>query len=193
MPGTASQTLLSFGKNELGGKLGFDVAYGENFYAIFEPQEHYSDLSQLSAADIVRLSRVLRERIDDTYTFSHPRDDRLAHLRHVLWAGKPTLPDSDARNAVFYGDSAIDRSPCGTGTSSRMAQLAARGELSEGDSFVHESYIGSQFRGKVESLTRVGDFPAIVPSIEGWARVFGHNVITVDPEDDPFWKGFVVT
>ena len=178
---------------ELGGRLTVDVAYGGNFYAIIEPQQHYADLSELSAADIVRLSRVLRDRIDENYTFSHPRDERLSHMRHVLWAGKPTLPDSDARNAVFYGDAAIDRSPCGTGTSSRMAQLAARGELREGDSFVHESYIGSQFRGKVESLTRVGDFPAIVPSIEGWARVYGHNVITVDPDDDPFWKGFVVT
>lgn len=100
---------------------------------------------------------------------------------------------SDARNAVFYGDAAIDRSACGTGTSSRMAQLAARGELAVGDEFIHESYIGSRFRGRVEATAMVGDFPAIIPSIEGWARVYGHNVITVDPDDDPFWEGFVVT
>ena len=87
---------------------------------------------------------------------------------------------------------AIDRSPCGTGTSSRMAQLVARGELEEGAEFVHESYIGSRFRGRVEGLTRVGDHAAIVPSIEGWARVYGHNLISVDPDDDPFWRGFVV-
>jgi 4-hydroxyproline epimerase len=62
-----------------------------------------------------------------------------------------------------------------------------------GQEFVNESYIGSQFSGRVEAATRVGDFPAIVPSIEGWARVYGHNVITVDPDDDPFWEGFVVT
>jgi 4-hydroxyproline epimerase len=114
-------------------------------------------------------------------------------MRHVLWAGRPQQPGADARNAVFYGDSAIDRSACGTGTSSRMAQLAARGELEEGDTFVHESYIGSRFTGRIEATTTVGDFPAIVPSIEGWARVYGHNVITVDPDDDPFWAGFVVT
>jgi 4-hydroxyproline epimerase len=147
----------------------------------------------LSAADILRISPLLRQRINERYTFSHPDDDRLSHLRHVLWAGKPVSPDSDARNAVFYGDAAIDRSPCGTGTSARMAQLAAKGELSEGGSFVHESYIGSQFRGRIESNTQVGDYPAIVPSIEGWARVYGHNLITVDPEDDPFWRGFTVT
>lgn len=178
---------------ELGGNLSFDIAYGGNFYAIIEPQPGYEDLEQLTAADIVRLSPLLRDRINERYRFYHPDDDRLSHMRHVLWAGLPQKPGSDARNAVFYGDSAIDRSPCGTGTSSRMAQLAARGELSVGDRFVHESYIGSQFTGRVEAEARVGDFPAIVPSIEGWARVYGHNVITVDPDDDPFWEGFVVT
>jgi len=177
---------------ELGGPLTFDVAYGGNFYAIVGPQASYSDLAQLSAADIVRLSPLLRERINQKYRFSHPADDRLSHLRHVMWTGRPRRPDSDARNAVFYGDAAIDRSPCGTGTSARMAQLAARGKLAEGQAFVHESYIGSQFTGRVESHTRVGDFPAIVPSVEGWARVYGHNLITVDPEDDPFWAGFTV-
>jgi len=177
---------------ELGGPLAFDVAYGGNFYAIIEPQKGYADLGQLTAADIIRLSPLLRERINRSFCFSHPDDERLSHLRHVMWTGQPRQQDSDARNAVFYGDSAIDRSPCGTGTSARMAQLAARGVLSAGDAFVHESYIGSQFHGRVESLTRVGDFPAIVPSIEGWARVYGHNLITVDPDDDPFWAGFSV-
>jgi 4-hydroxyproline epimerase len=178
---------------ELGGMLKFDVAYGGNFYAIIEPQDIYGDLEQLSAADIVRLSPLLRERINQRYRFGHPDDDRLSHMRHVMWTGRPRRSDSDARNAVFYGDAAIDRSPCGTGTSARMAQLAARGELAAGDPFVHESYIGSQFNGRVEALTRVGDFPAIVPSVEGWARVYGHNLITVDPDDDPFWAGFAVT
>jgi 4-hydroxyproline epimerase len=178
---------------ELGGILKFDVAYGGNFYAIIEAQEIYRDLAQLTAVDIVRLSPLLRERINEHYSFPHPGDDRLSQMNHILWAGKPLKADSDARNAVFYGDAAIDRSPCGTGTSSRMAQLAARGELSHGDVFVHESYIGSQFTGRIEAVTRVGNFDAIVPSIEGWARVYGHNVITVDPDDDPLWKGFVVT
>jgi 4-hydroxyproline epimerase len=74
-----------------------------------------------------------------------------------------------------------------------MAQLAARGELAVGDRFTHESYIGSRFVGRVEAEVRVGERAGIVPSIEGWARVYGHNIITVDPDDDPFWRGFVVT
>jgi 4-hydroxyproline epimerase len=193
VPSFLHSTGLEVDCPELGGPLKFDVAYGGNFYAIIEPQRRYRDLDDFSAADIVRLSPLLRERINERYRFSHPDDDRLSHLRHVMWTGTPKRKGSDARNAVFYGDAAIDRSPCGTGTSSRLAQLAARGELAVGDSFIHESYIGSQFTGRVESAAQVGDYPAIVSSVEGWARVYGHNLITVDPEDDPFWQGFIVT
>ncbi|HTO94998.1 MAG TPA: proline racemase family protein, partial [Bacteroidota bacterium] len=96
------------------------------------------------------------------------------------------------RNAVFYGEKAIDRSPCGTGTSARMAQWAAKGKLRPGDEFVHESIIGSTFRGRVERAVTVGGKNAIVPSIEGWARITGVNTIVIDDEDDPFARGFQV-
>jgi 4-hydroxyproline epimerase len=178
---------------ELGGPLMFDVAYGGNFYAIVEPQKHYRDLADLTAAQIIQLSPVLRERLNERYEFVHPLDHRINGLSHLLWAGKPVKSDSHGRNAVFYGDQAIDRSPCGTGTSARMAQLAARGHLKTGDIYVHESYIGSQFTGRVEAQCQVGSFPAIVPSIEGWARIYGRNVISVDPQDDPYWQGFMVS
>jgi 4-hydroxyproline epimerase len=92
---------------------------------------------------------------------------------------------------VFYGDKAIDRSPCGTGTSARMAQLAAKGKLKVGDEFVHESIIGSLFRGRVEAAARVGERDAIVPSVAGWARMTGYNTIFID-DRDPFAHGFVV-
>jgi len=92
---------------------------------------------------------------------------------------------------VFYGEKAIDRSPCGTGTSARMAQLAARGKLHAGDPFVHESILGSLFRGKVEAETKVGAKNAIIPSIEGWARVTGYNTIFID-DRDPYAHGFQV-
>ena len=99
--------------------------------------------------------------------------------------------EAHGRNAVFYGEKAIDRSPCGTGTSARIAQLAARGELKVGDDFVHESIIGSLFRGRVEKATAVGDHAAIVPSIAGQAWITGHNTIWLD-DRDPFVKGFSV-
>jgi 4-hydroxyproline epimerase len=184
---------LSVDCPELGGPLVVDVAYGGNFYAIIEPQERYRDLAELDAQDLLRLSPLLRRRLNESHQFVHPEDQRIRGLSHVQWTGQATRPDADGRNAVFYGDQAIDRSPCGTGTSARMAQLQARGELKEGQSFVHESYIGSCFTGRVEALTDVAGRPAIVPSIEGWARIHGDNRIIVDPADDPYWAGFLVT
>jgi len=190
IPSFLYRTGLSVDVPDLG-RIVFDVAYGGNFYAIIEPQEAYPGLDDLSALDIQRLSPVIRRLINESYDFVHPENATITGLRHVLWAGKAHHPEADARNAVFYGEKAIDRSPCGTGTSSRMAQLAARGELAVGDSFVHESIIGSLFRGRVEAAAKVGDFDAIVPSIAGQAWITGHNTIWLD-DRDPFVKGFSV-
>lgn len=174
------------------GTLTVDVAYGGNFYAIVDAQPAFGDLADHSAADLVRWSPVLRARLNAAHTFVHPDDPTIGGLSHILWTGAPTTPEADARNAVFYGDKAIDRSPCGTGTSARMAQWAARGRLGPGDRFVHESIIGSRFVGRVEGLTTVGGRAAIVPSVEGWARITGFNTLFIDPADDPYAHGFQV-
>ncbi|UXN71909.1 4-hydroxyproline epimerase [Devosia neptuniae] len=174
------------------GPLKFDVAYGGNFYAIFEPQPGFTDMNQLSAFDIQQLSPVARRLINEKYTFQHPEFPTINGLRHIMWTGAPVNPKADARNAVFYGEKAIDRSPCGTGTSARLAQKAARGELKVGESFVHESIIGSLFVGRVESATKVGPYDAIVPSIAGQAWITGYNTIFLD-DRDPFVKGFTVS
>ncbi|HVY19674.1 MAG TPA: 4-hydroxyproline epimerase [Bauldia sp.] len=173
------------------GTVNFDVAYGGNFYAIIEPQESYAGLDDLSAFDIQKLSPVVRRLINEKYTFIHPEDATITGVRHILWAGEAKDPRADARNAVFYGEKAIDRSPCGTGTSARIAQLAGRGDLKVGDDFVHESIIGSLFYGRVEAATKVGGYDAIVPSIAGQAWITGHNTIFLD-DRDPFVKGFSV-
>ncbi|MGH6718302.1 MAG: 4-hydroxyproline epimerase [Alphaproteobacteria bacterium] len=173
------------------GELVVDVAYGGNFYAIVEAQPGYTGLDALSAGDIVRLSPVVRRAVNAAIDMVHPDDATIRGVSHVMWTGPARDPKADARNAVFYGDKAIDRSPCGTGTSARMAQLAARGKLAVGDEFVHESIIGSLFHGRVEAATTVGNRPAIRPSVAGWARVTGLNTITVDPRD-PFALGFQV-
>ncbi|HVW94206.1 MAG TPA: 4-hydroxyproline epimerase [Devosia sp.] len=173
------------------GPLKFDVAYGGNFYAIFEPQPGFAGMEQLSAFDIQRLSPIARRLINEKYTFQHPEFPTINGLRHVMWTGAPVNPEANGRNAVFYGEKAIDRSPCGTGTSARLAQKAAKGELKVGDTFVHESIIGSLFRGRVEAATKVGPFDAIVPSIAGQAWTTGYNTIFLD-DRDPFVKGFTV-
>ena len=121
----------------------------------------------------------------------HPEDPTVKGASHLLWTGKPKHAESSAANAVFYGDKAIDRSPCGTGTSARMAHLFAKGKLQPGEDFVHESYIGSQFVGLIEGVTEVAGKTAILPSIKGWSKVTGTINISVD-DSDPYAFGFQV-
>jgi 4-hydroxyproline epimerase len=173
------------------GEVVVDVAYGGNFYAIVEPQRVFRDMADFTAGELVGFSPKLRKALNEKYEFVHPEHPAIRGLSHILWTGAPRHPEAHARNAVFYGDKAIDRSPCGTGTSARMAQLAAKGKLKVGDDFIHESIIGSLFRGRVEAAASVGGRPAIVPSIAGWARQTGINTIFID-DRDPFAHGFVV-
>lgn len=174
------------------GTLTVDIAYGGNFYAIVEPQDAFSDIADVTPNDLLTWSPKLRAALNAAYTFQHPEHADIQGLRHVLWAGQPRAATAHARNAVFYGEAAIDRSPCGTGTSARMAHWAAKGRLKTGDDFIHESIIGSLFHGRVESETTVGGKPAIIPSIGGWARVTGLNTITID-DRDPYAHGFSLT
>ena len=173
------------------GPLVIDVAYGGNYYAIIEPQGGYAGLDDLGAPRLIDLSGRIREAVRAKFEPVHPLDPTIRGVSHVLWADKPRGDGADGRNAVFYGDKAIDRSPCGTGTSARLAHLAAAGKLAVGDRFVHESYIGSRFIGRVEAETRLGDQPAIIPSVEGSAIATGFNTIWID-RTDSFWEGFQV-
>ena len=173
------------------GPLTIDVAYGGNFYAIIEPQGAYAGLDALGAARILQLSPVIRSLLHEAFTPVHPLDPTIRGVSHLLWADKPRGEGADGRNAVFYGDKAIDRSPCGTGTSARLAHLHATGRLPVGKPFVHESYIGSRFTGRVEAETEVGGRPAIIPSVEGSAIATGLNEIWIDDED-VFAHGFQV-
>jgi 4-hydroxyproline epimerase len=174
------------------GTLQVDVAYGGNFYAIVDPQPAFSGVQDYTASQLIEWSRNLRKAINERYTIGHPLMPSISSCSHILWTGAPMHAGSTARNAVFYGEKAIDRSPCGTGTSARMAQWYAKGLLKAGDSFIHESYIGSTFIGIIEGETRVGTYPAIIPGIEGWAKIYGYNTILVDPVDDPYAGGFQV-
>lgn len=173
------------------GPLSVDVAYGGNYYAIVEPQGGYTGIDALGAEALIAFSRLVRAAVQAQYDPVHPVDPTIRGVSHVLWADAPRGDGADGRNAVFYGDGAIDRSPCGTGTSARLAHLFATGRLAVGDRFVHQSYIDSRFTGRVERTTMLGDVSAIIPSIEGSAIATGFNTIWID-RTDPFWEGFVV-
>jgi 4-hydroxyproline epimerase len=149
-------------------------------------------LENYRAEQLIGWARDLRKQINQQFSFIHPQNPTIRGCSHVLWTGKVIDPSSTARNAVFYGEKAIDRSPCGTGTSARMAQWYAKGMLQPGQEFIHESIIGSKFIGRIEEETELNGIPAIRPSIEGWARVYGYNTISIDTDDDPYAHGFQV-
>jgi 4-hydroxyproline epimerase len=173
------------------GLLNADLSYGGNYYVIIEPQENWAGMDSMSANDIIRLSPLVRQAAEAKLAPVHPEDSRIRGVSHVMWCDKPRAATAHARNAVFYGDKAIDRSPCGTGSSARMAHLVAKGRLAVGDTFVHESIIGTLFECRVESAAKVGNYPAIMPSVAGWAHVIAHNTIYVD-DRDPLAHGFQI-
>ncbi len=174
------------------GELVVDVAYGGNFYAIVDIQKNFKGIDYYSADKLIAWARELRKNINAKFDFIHPEDETIKGCSHILWTGDTKDKKSTARNAVFYGEKAIDRSPCGTGTSARMAQWYSKGKLKKGDEFIHESIIGSKFVGRIEEELKVNDKPAIRPSVEGWAKVYGYNTIWIDKEDDPYAYGFQV-
>lgn len=174
------------------GELKVDVAYGGNFYAIVDKQDNFSGLQDYTADQLISWGRALRHDINSRYEFIHPEHPVIRGCSHILWTGDVLENTSTARSAVIYGEKAIDRSPCGTGTSARMAQWHAKGKLKTGEQFIHESMIGSKFAGMIIGETTVGSFTAIIPSIEGWARITGYNEIIIDDEDDPYAYGFQV-
>ena len=174
------------------GELVIDVSYGGNFYAIVDVQKNFKGLEHYPGDKLISWARELRENINAKYEFVHPEDPTINGCSHILWAGAVLDKASTARNAVFYGDKAIDRSPCGTGTSARMAQWYTKGKLKKGDVFIHESIIGSKFNGTIEEELEVNGKPAIRPGIEGWAKVYGYNTISIDKDDDPYAYGLQV-
>jgi proline racemase len=173
------------------GAIKIDLSYGGNYYAIIEPQANWKGLDGMPVSEIQRLSPLVRRAAEEKLGPVHPDDQRIRGVSHVMWCDRPRQARAHARNAVFYGDKAIDRSPCGTGSSARVAQLAAKGKLKVGENFIHESIIGTMFDCRVESETTVGNYRAIRPSIAGWAQVTGHNTIFVD-DRDPLAHGFQV-
>nr|WP_298927101.1 4-hydroxyproline epimerase [uncultured Allomuricauda sp.] len=176
------------------GELTFDVGFGGNFYAIVDPQSNFSGIQDFTASELIQFSQEIRTKINKEYSgeFIHPENSNINHVSHILWTGEPIDENSSGRNAVFYGEKAIDRSPCGTGTSARMAQLNGKGLLNLGQEYVHESFIGSKFVGKVEKETFLNNKKAIIPSVQGWAKIYGRNTITIDTDDDPYAHGFQV-
>jgi len=172
------------------GEVVLDVAYGGNFYAILPAERLGLTVDQSAKQALLGVGLAVMAAVDEQVAPVHPVDRAIAGCRHVQLVAAGS--DSRwSRHAMAIHPGWFDRSPCGTGTSARMAQLHARGELALGTDFVNESLIGTRFVGRLVEQTLVGGRPAVVPTITGRAWVTATAQFHLDPED-PFPAGFLL-
>ncbi|MEU4702721.1 proline racemase family protein [Nonomuraea dietziae] len=172
------------------GQIRYDLAYGGNFYAIVDLDDYKLPFDRAAKNEILAAGLATMAAVNATDEPVHPEDERIRGCHHVYF----TAPGSTAghsRHAMAIYPGWFDRSPCGTGTSARMAQLHARGELALGADFVNESFIGTRFVGRLVEETSVGGRTAVVPTITGRAWITGTAQYFLDPRD-PFPEGFVL-
>jgi proline racemase len=172
------------------GELTYDMAFGGNFYAILPAAAAGLEVDPARSDELVERGLAIMAAIDAAERPAHPEDPRIAGCRHVVFHA-PGRDGASARAATSIHPGWLDRSPCGTGTSARMAQLHARGELALGEPFVNESVIGTRFTGRLVEETEVGGLPAVVPEITGRAWITGMGQYLLDAED-PFPAGFAL-
>jgi proline racemase len=173
------------------GPVRFDLAYGGHFYALVDARELGLVLEPKEASRLVEIGERARLAIEARVPLVHPGMPSARGLLYVQFHEPARRPDALFRNAVVVAPAGLDRSPCGTGTSARLANLHARGRLAVGESFGHESIIGTRFTGRIAGLTEVGGLTAVVPEITGRAWMTGHGTLCLDPSD-PFPGGFLL-
>ena len=173
------------------GKVKFDISFGGSFFAIVNAGQLGLKIEPKNAAKLTDLAMELRDIINRDIEIQHPT---LEHIKTVdlveIW-DEPTNKKATYKNVVIFGQGQVDRSPCGTGTSAKLATLHARGELKEGEKFVYESILGTLFEGEIVGTTKVGEFDAVLPKITGSAYMTGFNNFLID-EDDPVKYGFIL-
>ena len=173
------------------GRIVMDIGYGGNTYAIVKSEMFGIEIRPDQAGKLIEIGRVVRDAANSQLSFEHPHYNFINSCTHVEFYGPPSNEQADVQNAVLFGDVGIDRSPCGTGTSAKLAALHARGELEVGQEFVHESIIGSLFRARILETTNVGQYQAVVPEVTGSAHLMSMNTIFIDP-NDPHKHGFLL-
>jgi proline racemase len=174
------------------GKLTLDIAFGGNFYGILPVEAVGLTLERKNAKALIDAGMRIMEAVSNQIPLRHPLNPEITEIRHTMFTGPPDVKGAHAKNTVVLHPGTLDRSPCGTGTSARMAQLHERGKLALNQNFVHESIIGTLFTGcLVEETQLTSEIIAVVPTIEGRAWISGFQQFVVDPED-PFPAGFLI-
>jgi proline racemase len=164
-------------------QLRIDIAFGGGFYAIVDTEAIGIPLEGRALPDLRRAAATIASALKGAPALTHPHDTSMTGLEGVVFTGPPHDPEAHLRNVTVFADGAVDRSPCGTGTAAVMAVLDAMGLLLDDAPFVHESVIGTLFRGRIVRRTQVVDIAAIVPEIEGSAWITGEHTFLIDDED----------
>lgn len=174
----------------LGGReLRADVAFGGAFYAIVDSEAAGIPVVPDRLPELRRAGMQIKQSIESSLRVVHPAEPALHGIYGTIFTGPASSSKADLRNVTIFADAEVDRSPCGTGTCAVMAVLAAMGLLGAGQTFTHESIIGTTFRGRVVAETTIGDLSAIVPEIEGEAYITGESTFMID-DRDPLAFGF---
>jgi len=168
-----------------------DVAFGGAWYALVEAADLGVPVEPGRVADLIRLGMEVKRAVDAQAMIVHPDEPELRGIYGTIISAPPTAPGVDGRNVTVYADGAVDRSPCGTGTSAKLATLYAAGEVGLGQEYVHESIIGTRFTGRVLAEKAVGPYPAVVTEIAGRGFITGFHQFVLDRED-PTGGGFLV-
>lgn len=173
------------------GEVTFDISFGGSFFAIIKDSELGVEIEPKNANQITEIALELRDIINETIEIQHPTEEHIKSVDLVEVYGEAKSEDADYQNVVIFGAGQVDRSPCGTGTSAKMATLHAKGELGIDEPFVYESIINTKFGGRVIKEVKIGDIDGIVPEVSGAAYITGFNHLVID-EDDPVKHGFLL-
>ncbi|MBW6456568.1 MAG: proline racemase family protein [Trueperaceae bacterium] len=171
------------------GEVTVDVAFGGAFYAYLDAAQVGLDVAPEHLRDLIRAGDEIKHAVMAAAEVVHPLEPELRGIYGTILAGPPETPQGTQRNVCVFADREVDRSPTGTGTAGRVAQLVARGRLGLGEAIVNESIVGSTFRGRALERARVGPYDAVVPEVAGRAAIVGFGTWVVDP-DDALGAGF---
>ena len=173
------------------GQIIVDIAFGGNFFALVDSQQLGLPVDPESVRQLVAIGLQVRDAVNEQVAVQHPIEKHINKVELTEITAPSTKPEAHARNVVVFGQGSVDRSPCGTGTCARMATLHAKGHLKVGEPFVHESILGTLFRGQLMEEVNVGKLTGVVPRVGSSAYITGIQQFVIDP-DDPLKHGFFV-
>lgn len=173
------------------GKVTGDIAYGGAFYFYTDGEPHGLEVRESGVERLIRFGAEVKEAANKAFPVAHPEIPEINHIYGTIVANKPRHAGSTQANCCVFADREVDRSPTGSGTGGRVAQLYLRGRMSMDDTLVNESIVGTVFKGRVLRETTVGDIKAVIPEVEGSAHVCGFANWIID-ERDPLTYGFLV-